>query len=220
MVTQFFSELGCRAEETVTVDLVRGKKEVDVYVEDTAVEPHATYFCECKHLRRPVTQDAVHGFRTVVTDGGASLGFLVASSGFQSGARAATEKSNVRLVTFEELQRMFFGRWLTAMVYRSKPIFDELFPYWDPSGGRIPKGPWGDAECARPRELLDRYALVLRHDFVMQQKHAPTTVMTGRDPFAEDNAVVTVRTYRQYFDLVERGAPQLLAELRRLHGEE
>ena len=173
LVRQFFLELGCRAEETKTIELVRGKKEIDVYVEDDQVEPHALYLCECKHWKRAVTQEVVHGFRTVVADAGATLGFLVASGGFQSGALAASQKTNLRLVTFEELQSTFFQRWIKTMVRRSKPIFDALFPYWDPTGGRVPTGPWGDRERAEHRDLMERSSLVLNHHLALLDRQPP-----------------------------------------------
>lgn len=219
-VAQFFSELGCRADVSKRVELVRGHKEIDVYVEDDLIEPHALYLCECKHWKRAVDQEVVHGFRTVVADAGATLGYIVASSGFQSGAHTATQKTNVRLVTFEELQAAFFQRWVGAMVQRTKSIFDELFPYWDPTGGRRPSRPWTDADRAEWRELMDRYALVLNHDLALLEMEAPRLLVEGRDPFSKDtSAKLVVRSYRQYFDMVERGSTEALAAFRHLHGE-
>jgi hypothetical protein len=48
LVGQMFAEAGCMVEVSKTVQLVRGKKEIDVYVEDATSTPHSKYLCECK----------------------------------------------------------------------------------------------------------------------------------------------------------------------------
>lgn len=54
----------------------------------------------------------VHAFRTVVADTGANVGYMIGSSGFQSGAIEAARMANVRLVTWEEFQEEFLGQWI------------------------------------------------------------------------------------------------------------
>src|SRR3954463_1628988 len=102
-----FTEIGCTTSESYVATLVRGQKEIDVYVEDSVVVPRQTYAVECKLWKKAVEQETIHAFRTVCADLGVTIGFVVAKNGFQSGAHAAVERTNVRLVTFEELQDMF-----------------------------------------------------------------------------------------------------------------
>src|SRR5213080_4807970 len=39
--------------------------------------PPAVYLCECKFWTRPVPQEVVHAFRTVISDAGAHRGFVI-----------------------------------------------------------------------------------------------------------------------------------------------
>lgn len=54
----------------------------------------------------------IQGFRTVVEDGGANDGYVITSSGFHSGALAAADLTNLRLVTWPELRAEFEGTWV------------------------------------------------------------------------------------------------------------
>jgi hypothetical protein len=89
-----------------TIKTVRGTVNVDVYAEDVTQTPSAVCLCECKHWSTAVSKDVVHAFRTVVSDFGASWGFLISSGGFQSGAIEAATYSNVRLQTWEEFEAL------------------------------------------------------------------------------------------------------------------
>src|SRR6266851_2396647 len=103
-VQQMFAEMGCTAEVRRTIETVRGEVNIDVYVEDPTGTPAHIYLCECKHWTKAVPKTVVHAFRTVVADFGANRGFLISNAGFQSGAYEAAQKSNVELVTWDELQ--------------------------------------------------------------------------------------------------------------------
>jgi restriction system protein len=54
----------------------------------------------------------IHSFRTVVSDIGANIGYIIAPSGFQSGSVNASEFTNIKLVTWEEFQNEFEETWL------------------------------------------------------------------------------------------------------------
>lgn len=194
---QLFLEMGWEAREAVVTPLARGRKELDVHVVDNLVVPKQVYAGECKNWSSRVTQEIVHSFRTVCSDLGVTIGFLVSKNGFQSGAHEAAVMSNVRLLTFEELQQQFFQRWYEAMLLWLKPRLDILFPYWDPTGGRMPKKPWSEAERERHRALP--------HSF-----NKPT-IGVGR---------IEVTSYRQYFELVEQSYSVMLSKMRTLHGED
>jgi hypothetical protein len=95
-----------------SIPLARGAAQVDLLVTDRVASPPQVILVECKHWCRRVTQAEVHAFRTVVTDAGANGGLLLSASGFQPGAQAAARHSNVRLVTWQEFQSIFAGRWM------------------------------------------------------------------------------------------------------------
>jgi restriction endonuclease len=137
-VGQMFEECGFETEVSKVVDLVRGKKEIDVYTRDTSSEYQPIILVECKFWNKAVNQETIHSFRTVVADFGANLGFIVSKNGFQAGCYEAAEKTNVRLVSLKELEKEYYTKWKQAMAKKYTQFADRLFPYWDPSGGKMP----------------------------------------------------------------------------------
>ena len=114
-VAQLFSEVGCDAKVGERVKLVRGEKEIDVLVHDSQITPASVYLCECKLWSNPIPQEIIHSFRTILADFGAHRGFIISKAGFQSGAKEAVKNTNLDLVTFRELQAIFFDRWRISM---------------------------------------------------------------------------------------------------------
>ena len=139
---QLFSEIGCDVKVPERIQLVRGEKEIDVSsVRDPQTTPPSVYLCECKLWSRAVPQEVIHSFRTVLSDYGAHRGFIVSRAGFQAGAWEAVRNTNLDLLTFEELQSLFFDRWRIAMGKKYRPYAHRLFPYWD-YPGKMPKIKW------------------------------------------------------------------------------
>jgi hypothetical protein len=111
-VQAFFEEMGYVAQSPYDIPLAgRGQKEVDVFVEDRRASVATTYVIECKWWNTDVPQDVVHSFHTVVHGCGANTGFIISKIGFQPGAREAAQFTNIRLLTFEELQHAFGDQW-------------------------------------------------------------------------------------------------------------
>jgi len=103
-------ECGFDAQTDVSIEHVRGTSDLDVRAEDKSPPPRLV-ICECKLWGKPVNKSTVHAFRTVVGDAGADTGYLISSKGFQSGAIESAKSTNVKLVTWEEFQRVFVDRW-------------------------------------------------------------------------------------------------------------
>jgi len=133
-VGQLFSECGFETEVSKVVNLVRGQKEIDVYTQDIFSEYKPIIFVECKFWNKPISQETIHSFRTVMDDFGANLGFIVSKNGFQRGSYDAVENTNVRLVSLKELEAEYYPKWKQAMARKHSPISDKLFPYWDYPG--------------------------------------------------------------------------------------
>lgn len=108
---RILTESGLKAEVEKTITTARGTVNVDVYAIDETQRPPPVCLCECKHWTASVPKNVVHGFRTVLTDFGASWGFLISSAGFQSGAFEAAEFSNVRLMTWQQFEDTWMERW-------------------------------------------------------------------------------------------------------------
>lgn len=113
-VHQAFIEMRCYAEEPKTITLVRGNKEIDVYVEDVIHGIKNIYLIECKYWNSDIPQEIVHGFRTIISDSGANKGIIIAKSGFQSGAFEASQNSPIELMTWNQFNTTFFKKWLKA----------------------------------------------------------------------------------------------------------
>ncbi|MGN6830719.1 restriction endonuclease [Paucibacter sp. M5-1] len=224
LVAQMFAEMGCTAEVGVKVSLVRGNKEIDVFVEDPAAAPPHRYLVECKLWKSRVSQETVHAFRTVVADCGAHRGYIVSSSGFQSGAYEAAQRTNVDLVTFDQLQQLLFDRWKASIGALHMPFADRLFPYWDPMGGKRPPSHWGDAEREQLHLLNDAYAPFLdlgptvAHCGYSLDHLLPMTL-----PILSDDLKVvgelSIQTYRQFYDFIYANRDVALARYASLFAE-
>ena len=111
-VAQLLSECGFRVKVEEEVATARGKVEIDVFAEEDVQGRKYRIFCECKHWKARVPQNVIHSFRTVVSDSGANLGYIVSLAGFQSGAFSAAELTNLRLMTWQQFQKEFSRQWL------------------------------------------------------------------------------------------------------------
>lgn len=136
-VARILEESGYAAEVQKTLRLARGQVNVDVWA-DEQTNPSNVIAVECKHWRTAVSQDVVHGFRTVVGDSGANMGLIVSTGGFQRGAIEAATYSNVRLADWATFQEMFVERWYNR--YMAPRLREEAFPlveYTEPINSRI-----------------------------------------------------------------------------------
>jgi hypothetical protein len=221
MVGQLFSEINCEVEVGKIVSNVRGAKEIDVYVRDQAITPAALYLCECKYWQRAVPQEVVHSFRTVLQDIGAHRGFIISTNGFQSGAFEAAQNTNIDLITFDELQSIFFERWRIAMGASFMPYADRLFPYWD-YPGRMPKFKWNASHSERQRRLIDAYKPFIDlgpwDHFQKFQRQLPVT-LPAVDDRGYFNGEVRIESYRQFYDFLNANKDTAIHHFQVLHGE-
>jgi restriction endonuclease len=220
-VAQLFAEVGCGVEIGKVVQLVRGDKEIDVLVQDPATVPKSTYLCECKFWSKAVPKEIVHAFRTVVSDFGAHRGFIISKAGFQEGAFEAAKNTNIDLMTFDQVQALFFDRWKVAMGKRYRAEADVLFPYWD-YPGKMPKIKWTKEHSHRQDVLTAAYRPLLHIGpwFEMQGCvwDLPMTLPTV-DADGNENGTVTLSTYRQVYDFIERSKDLALKQFQMLYGE-
>lgn len=105
-------ECGFSVNEPFTVETARGTVEVDVHAEEYLQGRKNVILCECKYWKTGVPKNVIHGFRTVMADIGANIGYIIAPAGFQSGAGPAAEYTNIELVTWERFQEIFAPIWM------------------------------------------------------------------------------------------------------------
>lgn len=123
-VGRILLECGFSVEVERKVQSARGTVEIDVYAEETVRGRRYAIACECKHWKSRIPQAVVHGFRTVVQEIGANIGYIVSMEGFQSGSIAASDLTNIKLVTWQEFQDIFEESWFEE--YFTKEIDDKL----------------------------------------------------------------------------------------------
>lgn len=220
-VAQLFSEIGCDVKVAEQVKLVRGEKEIDVSVRDPQTTPASVYLCECKFWSKPVPQEVIHSFRTVLSDFGAHRGFIISRAGFQAGAKEAVKKTNLDLLTFEEFQSLFFDRWRIAMGKKYRPYADRLFPYWD-YPGKMPRIKWEKRHVDRQQLLVEAYRPLLRIGPLFEMEGAvwnlPMT-LPSLDEKGNQGGTITLTTYRQVYDFIDRHKDLALKHFQVLYGE-
>ena len=157
-VSDILEQCGFKVQKELTTETVRGKVELDVYAEETIKGRKYSIVCECKYWKSKIPQNVVHGFRTVVSDLGCNVGYVITTSDFQSGSMTATEKTNIELLTWENFQALFFESWYES--YFSPQIakrLDPLLTYCEPI---LPK--WFDKMSKEDKDAY--FALKAKYD--------------------------------------------------------
>lgn len=220
-VGQLFNECGFVTEVSKVVNLVRGKKEIDVYTQDISSEYKPIILVECKFWTSPVSQETIHSFRTVVADFGANLGFIVSKNGFQSGSYEAVKNTNIRLVSLKELEREYYVKWKQSMTNRYMPYADRLFPYWDYVGKKSVDG--GKIDFEKQELVHSAYRPICSlgpHDQMLDGfiRKYPIELPIINDEL-EQIGITQIITDRQYFDFVEKNKEQSLKHFKILYRE-
>lgn len=221
-VGQMFRECGFQTEISKVVDLVRGKKEIDVYTQDNSSEYKPIILVECKFWTSPVSQETIHSFRTVVADFGANLGFIVSKNGFQSGCYEAVKNTNIKLVSLKELEAEYYVKWKQNQTIHYMPYADILFPYWDYTGGKMPSD-GGTIEFEKQQLVYSAYNPICSLGLYDQMfkgfnRHYPMTIPVINDELDQIGAT-QILSDRQYFDFVEQNKEQALRHFKILYRE-
>jgi hypothetical protein len=167
---------GLGAEVERTIETVRGKVEIDFYAVDSTVSPTLKYLCECKYWRSAVPKSVVHSFRTVVSDYGAHVGFIISRNGFQSGSYEAAQNSNIHLVNWFEFQELFIERWIEGRYSILKQAFEDLSEFYD-----YLSAPIGNA-ISGSEERMNEYNTLLKR-FAPQADLNPWVQMVSRKEY-------------------------------------
>lgn len=167
IVTAILAECGMNAQHGVTLTLPRGTVDVDVHAEETVDGIVHRTICECKHWRATVPKTVVHSFRTVMAEAGVHRGYIISTNGFQAGAVEAAVATNIELVTFEEFQRAYFGKWIGKRIWAVENELDGFHTYYEPLGPPGYSKLDNDDERAVYDEVWNRYlfAGLMLHPF-------------------------------------------------------
>jgi restriction system protein len=178
-VARVLSECGFSVELEKQIESARGRVELDVYAEETVRGRKYVIACECKHWKKRIPQTVVHSFRTVVSEIGANVGYVVSLKGFQSGSVKASELTNLQLVTWREFQSLFEESWFEG--FFTKEIHQKLSGLMTYSEPFLPA--WFDrmteADQAEHLQLKERYDLF----GMIMQSFGPYSRLLTKEPF-------------------------------------
>jgi len=104
------------------IEGARGTIDIDVYAEEIIGGRRYAIACECKYWTAKIPQSVIHGFRTVISDVGANLGYIITTSGFQSGSITASNFSNIKLLTWPGFQKEFEETWYPHYLARAHSL--------------------------------------------------------------------------------------------------
>lgn len=131
-VSRFFGDLGMEALVDQTVRGVRTSHDIDVLVRGAYAGFEITWVVECKAWQSRIPKEKVLALRQIVDDVGADRGFIMAESGYQSGALEAALLSNVTLTSIEELtERLHYDLAMTKLVKLEHRVDEARERYWE-----------------------------------------------------------------------------------------
>jgi len=113
---KIFEDIGYVTFIEKNIQTVRGVVNADVICTKKSGPFEDKIIIECKYWSKNIPKSVIHSFRTVISDSGASFGYIITKKGFQSGAIEATNTSNVRLLSFEEFQASARSVWLRKVI--------------------------------------------------------------------------------------------------------
>lgn len=222
--SQILSECGWKSNTEVKLPTVRGQVELDVYALEVVAGREYRTAVECKYWAERVPQHVAHSFRTVVADLGVNSGYIVSRAGFQAGAYQAVEKTNIRLLTWEEFQSLFEEQWYYSyFVEEVTKRFDDLTPYLEPLPAMAAWDQYlNPEEVDRLKEMFNQYfwlgALLLAcHPAVAKWGAMGRVVLPLGLPKEDEHgtcpeALRSCTGYRQFIVELEKICTPLLAE--------
>ena len=131
LVCKYLNQAGYSAEVAKTINTVRGKVEVDVFV-TAKNELLKQFICECKFWQTAVPKEKIHAFRMQVQDSGSMVGIFISTAGYQSGAIEAASCSNVLLKDWDGFIALIANQWLKRRLIHLKKVVGPLSIYTDP----------------------------------------------------------------------------------------
>ena len=127
---EFFRSLGLNAETDVCVSGARAKHDVDVMVSFDRFGIAGRWIVECKLWSSRVPKEKVLALQAIVQDVGADKGILLSETGFQAGAVASAQSTNIMLADLATLQEIAADeiegmRWLNSRE-KLEAVMDKL----------------------------------------------------------------------------------------------
>lgn len=104
-IATYFRSLGTYAETNKTVQGVRTKHDIDIYIKTKFLNVDLVWIVEAKKWQSKVPKEKVLALRSIVDDIGADKGLIISEVGFQKGAYEAARDTNILLYTIDEFKK-------------------------------------------------------------------------------------------------------------------
>ncbi|MBO6549321.1 MAG: restriction endonuclease [Rhizobiales bacterium] len=223
---QILNECGIQAQTEITLKSVRGEVEIDVLAIENVQGREHKVLVECKNWKAKVPKNVVHGFRTVVNDIGANVGYIISKAGFQSGAYEAAENTNIKLMTWWEFMEAFEDQWywnhLPNQVYEQ---LDGLCSYLEPIPAMTAWDEYLDeSDVERLREMYQQHCplgmlifALLPFNAMLPGKKERIRLPLGDCPGEYGNppdSLIAQAGYREFFDELVKYSNPILTEFR------
>ncbi|MCK1281790.1 restriction endonuclease [Bradyrhizobium sp. 61] len=224
-VAVILSECGMAVQHQVRLPLPRGHYDVDVLAEETVEGITYRIICECKNWRTNVPQEKVHAFRTIMQETGANRGYIISRTGFQVGAIAAAQATNIELVTYAQFQELYFTKWFGKRLWAIEHSVGNFNVYYEPLGRPGYHLLQNDEHRAAYDAIWNKYCFA----GVMLMHFSPYTRLAGhqqltplpfdardleREGYEVPDDIKAATGYREFLHLLENYAQAGLLELR------
>ena len=107
-VAKILTQCNFNVEIEKKFESIRSNIEIDVFAIENVDERKYQIICECKYWNTNIPQLYIHALRTVVSDLGVNIAYIISTSSFQIGSHKSAELTNVELLTWDEFQIFFF----------------------------------------------------------------------------------------------------------------
>lgn len=104
-IATYFRSLGTYAETNKTVQGVRTKHDIDIYIKTKFLNVDLLWIVEAKKWQSKVSKEKVFALRSIVDDIGADKGLIISELGFQKGAYEAAMNTNILLYKIDEFKK-------------------------------------------------------------------------------------------------------------------
>ncbi len=137
VVKSIFEQIGFEAHVDYNIKTPRGSVDIDVFaIEKTSVNRNR-YIVECKYWKSKIPQTVIHSFTTVMGETGGNVGYIISKKGTQSGGLDYTNSTNIKALTFDEFQKMYFEVWfVNYFIPTVKAVSEHLSDYTEPINSR------------------------------------------------------------------------------------
>jgi len=110
-VAYILKGVGFSVKTEHNIETARGSVNIDVYAVKNKPSPPIHCLCECKYWNKNIPQSVIHSFRSVVSDSGANVGYIISKNGFQKGALETAENTNIIMFTWDQFLNNYKEEW-------------------------------------------------------------------------------------------------------------